>query len=59
VQLRRLLGRHDAPAHRRERELVRREQLNGRKAAGDDRHRDAVHVGREQRDDEHDVDEAE
>jgi hypothetical protein len=59
VQLGRLGRRHDTGAHRVQRELVGAEQLEDRQAAGDQRDRDPVRPGAEQRHDEDDVDKAE
>ena len=51
--------RHDARAHRGERELVGGEQVQQRQAAGDHRHGDAADARAEQDDDQHDVQQAE
>ena len=52
-------GRDDAGAHRGQRELVGREQLDQREPAGDDQHDHRRGAGGEEDADEHDVERAE
>ena len=59
VQLRRLLRTHLARAHRRERDLVRGEELHGEQRRRDHRDRHGAGARGDQHADQHRVDEAE